>query len=287
MFRSISLFLIFCVGIISFSFGQSIQIVSKFDNKLTKYYKVDTCRVYENVYNGSQTVQYLRKVILFNKEGNISQEIEYGQSEYDGHTITKYDYNSDNNITRKQILRPERDPIVYDYLYEGRKWKSMVVTYPYLREFDIQTNDNGLVLGILVKSMVPQRDSITGEPTGKEIFGVMEEYEYKYNRNYKVVKEIYNYLGNPVHILTYQYTPNGYGPPISMNFFKADGKTPEITTTYTYDPTGFLIMEVTKDHVTGYTNTLEYEYAFAWDSPLKEQKPEQTKDQKFWIGNKK
>lgn len=271
---------------IEWTHGQSITLVPKFDSKLTKYYKVDTCRVYENVSNGQQTVQYLRKLYLFNSEGLISQEVEFGQSEFDGHTIIKYDYNSNHNITRKQILRPEREPIIYDYRYTGNKWTSMTATQPILREFEIQSNDVGLVLGIIVKSMIPERDTL-GELTGKEIFGKMEEYEFRYNRFYKVVKENFYYMNEEMNSKVYQYSPNGYGPPLNMSFFKAGEKTPDYVTTYTYDATGFLHMEVTKESGTGYTNTLEYEYAYAWDSPLLEKQPELEKGQKFWIGKKK
>lgn len=266
--------------------SQAVNIVSKFDPKLIKYYKVDTCRVYENVDNGQQTVQYLKKLYLFNKEGYISQEVEFGQSEYDGHTIIKYDYDSYQNISRKQILKVDREPIVYEYLNIGKQWKGMTVTYPYLKEYEVQSNDQGLILGIIVKSMIPEKDSI-GDPTGKEIFGVMEEYEFRYNRHYKVVKENYYYLGTDMHTIVYQYPPNGYGLPISMSFFKPSEKAPEYTTAFSYDPTGFLHMEVTKETVSGYTNTLEYEYAYAWDSPLLDTKPELNKEQKFWIGKKK
>lgn len=281
------LFLIVSFSLYSnFCQGQSISLVPKFDTKLTKYYKVDTCRVYENVSNGQQTVQYLRKLYLFNKEGLVTQEIEFGHSEFDGHTITKYDYDSHQNITRKQILKPEREAIIFDYRNQGKKWIGMTVTYPYLKEYEVQSNDQGLVLGILVKSMIPEKDSI-GEPTGKEIFGLMEEYEFRYNRNYKIVKENFFYMGEPMSSKVYQYSPNGYGPPLNMSFMKPDEKTPEYITTYSYDPTGFLHMEVTKESETGYTNTLEYEYAYAWDSPLLEQRPELQKDQKFWIGKKK
>ncbi len=282
--------LLFLIVSLSFSFnfchGQAISLVPKFDPKLTKYYKVDTCRVYENVSNGQQTVQYLRKLYLFNKEGLVTQEVEFGQSEYDGHTITKYDYDSYQNITRKQILKPEREPIVFDYRNQGKKWIGMTVTYPYLKEYEVQSNEEGLVLGILVKSMIPERDSI-GEPTGKEIFGLMEEYEFRYNRHYKIVKENFYYMGEEMSSKVYQYPPNGYGAPLSMSYFKFGEKVPEYITTYSYDPTGFLHMEVTKESGTGYTNTLEYEYAYAWDSPLLEEKPELQREQKFWIGKKK
>lgn len=283
-------FLLLIVSIYTFSdysHAQAFNIVSKFDNKLTKYYKVDTCRVYENVNNGQQTVQYLRKLYLFNSEGLVSQEVEFGQSEYDGHTITKYSYDSYQNIIRKQILRPEREPIIYDYYYVDKKWERMTVNYPVHKEYTIQTTDNGLVIGILVRSLTPKIDPLTGEFMGKDTFAVTEEYEYRYNRHYKVVKENYYYMSKDMHTIVYQFSPNGFGPPLNMSMFKPQEKTPVYTTTYSYDPTGFLHMEVTKDTDNGYTNTLEYEYAYAWDSPLHQNRPELQKEQKFWIGKKK
>ncbi|MCO5234128.1 MAG: hypothetical protein LC105_13170 [Chitinophagales bacterium] len=248
---------------------------------------MDTCRVYENVSDGTQTTQYLRKIYLFNGLGNIAQEVEFGVNEYDGHTIIKYEYNSNGLISRKQILRPERDPIEYIYYNSGNKWLKMSTIYPYPKDYEIQSNEQGLILGILGKAMVPERDSLTGELTGKEIYGTMEEYEYRYNRFYKVVKETYYYLGRDIHTITYQYPPNGYGLPLSMSYFKEDSKTPEYTIIYTYDPHGFLHMEVNKDITTGYTNTLEYEYSYHYDSPIHEQQPEMKKGQQFWIGKKK
>jgi hypothetical protein len=273
-----------CLLFASFVHGQSISILSKFDPRLIKYYKVDTCRVYENVSNGQQTVQYLKKAYLFDANGNISQEIEFGQSEFDGHTITKYEYNANNLISRKIVMRVDRDPIEYTYYNVGNKWTSMVTTYPFQKEYTVQTNDQGLVLGILGKAMIPEKDSITDEPTGKEIFGVMEEYEYRYNRHSKISKENYYYQGRIVRTITYQYTPNGYSPPISMSYFKEESTLPETTTTFTYDPTGFLLMEIMKDNVTGYTNTLEYEYAYHYDSPIFDVTPELKENQKFWLG---
>lgn len=272
-----------CLLFVSFVQGQSINILQKFDPRLIKYYKVDTCRIYENVNNGQQTIQYLRKAFLFDANGNISQEIEFGQSEFDGHTIIKYEYNSSNLISRKIVLRPERDPIEYTYYNDGIKWKSMVTTYPFQKEYTVQTNDQGLVLGILGKAMVPEKDSITDEPTGREVFGVLEEYEYRYNRHNKISKENYYYLGRLVRTITYQYSPNGYSPPLSMSAYKDDSKFPETTTTFTYDPTGFILLEVLKDNETGYTNTLEYEYAYHYDSPIFKVTPELKQNQRFWL----
>lgn len=278
------LFLFISLFFSSFVYGQSINILQKFDPRLIKYYKVDTSRVYENVSNGKETVQYLRKLYIFDQNGNISQEVEFGQGEFDGHTIIKYEYNSYNLINRKIVLRPERDPIEFTYYNSDKKWLRMVTTYPFQKEYIVQSNDQGLVLGILGKGMVPERDPITYEYTGKEVFGVMEEYEYRYNRHNKIAKENYYYLGKPVRTITYQYTPNGYSPPISMNYFKEDSTIPETTTFFTYDPTGFLLMEVMKDNATGYTNTLEYEYAYHYDSPIFDVKPELKEGQKFWLG---
>ena len=39
-----------------------------------------------------------------------------------------------------------------------------------------------------------------------------------------------------------------------------------------------------KDNVTGYTNTLEYEYAYHYDSPIFDVTPELKENQKFWLG---
>lgn len=278
------LFLSICLLFSIVAQGQSIQLVSKFDSRLIKYYKVDTCRVYENVNNGQQTLQFLRKLYIFDQNGNISQEVEFGQNEYDGHTITKYEYNSYNLITRKLVLRPQRDPIEYNYTNSGNKWLRMVTTYPFQKEYVVQTNDQGLVIGILGKGMVPERDSITYENTGREIFGTLEEYEYRYNRFNNISKENYYYLSRNVRTITYQYSPNGYGAPISMKLFKEESKIPEATTIFTYDPTGFLLIEVQKDNLTGYTNTLEYEYAYHYDSPIFEKTPELKENQRFWLG---
>lgn len=278
------IFLFTCLFFASSIHGQSISIISKFDPRLVKYYKVDTCRVYENVSNGQQTLQFLKKAYLFDGNGNISQEIEFGQSEFDGHTITKYEYNSNNLISRKIVLRPQRDPIEYNYFNSGNKWLRMTTVYPFQKEYIVQTNDQGLILGILGKGMIPERDSITFETTGKEVFGTLEEYEYRYNRFNKISKENYYYLGVNLRTITYQYTPNGYGPPISMNLYKDESKIAESTTIFTYDPTGFLLIEVQKDNTNGYTNTLEYEYAYHYDSPIFEKVPELKDNQKFWLG---
>lgn len=278
------IFLFICLLFASSIHGQSISIISKFDPRLVKYYKVDTCRVYENVSNGQQTLQFLKKAYLFDGNGNISQEIEFGQSEFDGHTITKYEYNSSNLISRKIVLRPQRDPIEYNYFNSGNKWLRMTTVYPFQKEYIVQTNDQGLILGILGKGMIPERDSITFETTGKEVFGTLEEYEYRYNRFNKISKENYYYLGVNLRTITYQYTPNGYGPPISMNLYKDESKIAESTTIFTYDPTGFLLIEVQKDNTNGYANTLEYEYAYHYDSPIFEKVPELKDNQKFWLG---
>ena len=122
------LFLSICLLFSIVAKGQSIQLVSKFDSRLIKYYKVDTCRVYENVNNGQQTLQFLRKLYIFDQNGNISQEVEFGQNEYDGHTITKYEYNSYNLITSKLVLRPQSDPLEYYYSNSGNKWLKLVTT---------------------------------------------------------------------------------------------------------------------------------------------------------------
>ncbi|MCO5230254.1 MAG: hypothetical protein M9958_03765 [Chitinophagales bacterium] len=278
---------IFVLLLFANSKAQSVNIIPKFDFKLVKYYKLDTCRVYENVSNGTQTTQYLRKLYLFNNQGNIAQEVEFGANEYDGHTVIKYEYNSYGLITRKQVLRPDREPIEYTYYNAGNKWLRMSMVYPYPKDFEVQANDQGLILGIIGKAMVPERDSLTGEFTGKEIYGAMDEYEYRYNRFYKVVKETYYYLGRDVHTITYQYPTNGFGSPISKSYFKEDSKIPEYTVIYTYDSHGFLHTEVTKETDSGYTNTLEYEYSFAWDSPINEQQPEMKKGQQFWLEKKK
>ncbi|HZH68174.1 MAG TPA: hypothetical protein VFD65_03155 [Chitinophagales bacterium] len=281
--------LIFILFITSFSLAQSqsIDLVPKFDHRLTKYYKVDSCRVYENVNNGNQTVQFLRKLYIFNSEGLVSQEVEFGQNEYDGHTIIKYDYDSYHNITRKQILRPQREPIIYDYTNIGNKWVRMTVQYPIFKEYNIQTSDMGLVLGILVSSQAAVMDPITGEYTGKEAFMQTEEYEFRYNRFNKIAKVNYFYMNKEIHNIVYEYSNSGYGLPLNKSFFKYGEKVPEYTTTYTYDPTGFLHMETTKESATNFTSTLEYEYVYAWDSPILQQKPPTKKRQDFWIGRKK
>ena len=267
--------------------SQSIDLVPIFDYRLTKYYKVDTCRVYENVDNGNQTVQFLRKLYIFNAEGVVTQEVEFGEKEYDGHTIIKYDYDSYNHVTRKQILRPERQPIVYDYTYSNNRWTRMTVQYPIYKEYNIQSSDMGLVLGILVSSQAAVMDPITGEYTGKEAFMQTEEYEFRYNRFNKISKVNYFYMNKEVHHIIYDYSNSGYGLPLKKSLFKFGEKIPEYTTNYSYDPTGFLHMEVTKESGTNYTYTLEYEYAYAWDSPIRQQEPKLKKKQDFWIGRKK
>lgn len=266
---------------------QSIDLVSKFDERLTSYYKVDTCRVYENVSGGGQTVQFLRKLYIFNENGLVSQEVEFGESEYDGHTVIKYAYNEHNKITRKQILRPQRSPIVYDYNYVGPKWVRMTVQYPIFKEYEIQSSDQGLVLGMIVSSEAPVVDPLTGEYTGKNAFMKTEEYEFRYNRFNKISKVNYFYMNQETHNTIYEYSNQAYSVPISKRFYKTGEKEPEYVTQFSYDDTGFLHMEVTKESETGYTHTLEYEYAFRWDSPKHQQAPPQKKEQKFWIGKKK
>jgi|GEM_PF-4514419 len=271
---------------LSYARAQAVDLVPLFDTKLTKYYKVDTCRMYENVSSDGKTIQYLRKVYLFNKEGLVTQEIEFGQSDYEGHTITKYDYNANGQVITRQVLKPDREPVVTNYTYQDNRWTGMTVTYPFIKEYEVQSTDQGLVLGIIGRAMIQEQDSLTGEPTGREIMGNIEEYEFRYNRHYKVVKESFYYYGRDYHVKTYEYPPNGYGPPVSMSFFKPFEKNPEYKTIYTYDGRGFRIMEVTNDMVSGYKTTLEYEYAFAPDSPVHDKAPEVKQGQQFWIGKK-
>ncbi len=279
--------LFWLVTSVQFVHAQAIDLVPKFDSRLIKYYKVDSCRVYENVTDGDKTVQYLTKLYIFNPEGFISQEIEFGQSEYDGNIVIKYAYDSDNNITRRQIYRPQRESIIYDYTNIGKKWVKMTVNFPIFKEFEIQSSDTGLILGIEVSSDAAIIDELTGEYTGKNAFMKTEEYEFRYNRFNKISKVYYYYQNREVHNIIYEYSTNGYGLPLKKSFYKYGEKVPDYTTEYSYNPTGFLQMEVTKESATNFTTTLEYEYAYAWDSPALQQKPELKKEQKFWIGKKK
>ena len=288
MVARISLFLLLICSFASNSFAQSLELVPKFDYNLIKYYKVDTCRVYENVNNGKQTIQYLKKIYIFNPDGTIAQEIEVGKDEYDAYNTIKFSYDENQNISRKAILRPGREPIVYDYYYTGKKWTKMVVSYPVFKEFEVQTNDQNLVLGILVWTNIPKIDEKTGEYTNKDTFAVAEEYEFRYNRFNKIAKENYYYKDRGLlHSIVYEYANREYGLPLTKSYYEGDNKEPSYVTHYTYDGTGFLHMEVKKETDTGYINTLEYEYAYAWDSPIYDKIPPLKKGQKFWIGKNK
>ena len=283
--------LIFSIFLYSITSAQSLEMVSKFDSRLMKYYKVDTCKMYETIKGKHETIKYLTKVFIFNPAGNVSKEIEFDIVDHHIIQSITYSYNADQNLIRKTISRPERDPIVYDYLYRGEKWIGIKTTYPYYKEYEIQATETGLVLGILGKAKIQELDPETYEPTGKEVFGTMEEYEYRYNRHYKIVKETYYYMNKGISMTTYQFPPNGYGAPLSKKYYKAFGeqeldslKAPLTITTYSYDGTGFLSEEVTKDNEAGTQNTLSYEYAYAYDSPLKQRQPEKKRGEKFWIG---
>ncbi|MCO5249124.1 MAG: hypothetical protein M9887_09280 [Chitinophagales bacterium] len=275
--------------------AQSIELVSKFDTRLMKYYKVDTCRMYETVKSGNVKTKYLTKIYLFNSEGNISKEVEFDIRTHDIIQTILYSYNGDQNIVRKEIRQSGRESVIFDYQYYGGKWVGMTTTYPYYKEYEVQSTESGLILGIIGKAQTQELDPITYEPTGKEVLGKIEEYEYRYNRYNKIVKENYYYMDRPISTSIYQFPPNGYGAPLSKKFFKVQGtdmvldslKTPLTYTTYSYNGTGFLEEESTKDAEEGTSYTLSYEYAFSYDSPINQYKPKQKVKEKFWLGKNK
>lgn len=247
------------------------DLISVFDPPLIRYYKVDSCLVHLTETSYGQPEKRLAEKYIFDGMGNVTQKITYSSYEDEAPTITEYEYNMNGQLIKSTTQRPERDPIITWYAYRGKFMTGKKVNLPEEREYEIFITDDGLRLGMIGRSLIDEKDTLTGELTGRKIMGNIEEYEYRYNRFNKVTREIFYYYGNEFHNKEFDYGPNGNGPLLSMKIYRNGSRQPDSKTVYTYAGNSLLQREEQTDLVTGDLRILDYEYFYAPSSPMNQQ----------------
>jgi hypothetical protein len=242
-----------------------------FDPNLIKYYKVDSCVIRLTEVAFGEIEKRVAEKYIFDKMGNATQKIIYSAYEDEAPTIIDYEYNMNGQLIKSTTNRPDREPIITLYSYRGKFMVGKKVNLPEEREYEIYITDQGLKLGMIGRSLIEEKDTLSGEPTGRRIMGNIEEYEYKYNRYNKMTREIFYYYGNEFHNKEFDYGPNGNAPLMSMKMYRNGSRQAESVTVYTYAGNSLLQREELTDLMTGDKRTLDYEYFYAPSSPMNNQ----------------
>lgn len=244
---------------------------SIFDPNLIKYYKVDSCVLQLTEVGSGEIEKRVAEKYIFDGMGNATQRIKYSDYEDEAPTTTDYEYNMNGQLIKSTTNRPDNEPIITLYGYRGKIMAGKKVNLPEEREYEIYITDQGLKLGMIGRSLIDEKDTLTGELTGRRIMGNVEEYEYRYNRYNKMTREVFYYYGNEFHNKEFDYGPNGNASLMSMKMYRNGSRQPESITTYVYAGNGLLQMEELSDPMTGDKRTLVYEYFYAPASPMNNQ----------------
>lgn len=252
-----------------------------FDPNLIKYYKVDSCVVHMTISGGDVLEKRDSDIYYFDGMGNVTKHVKLSAYEDEPPTITTFEYNMNGLLIKSEMQRPEMEPIITLYGWRGKIMAGKKVNLPEEREYEIYSTDEGLKLGMVGRSLIPEKDSLTDEPTGRMIMGTVEEYEYRYNRFNKMTREVFYYYGAEFHSKEFDYGPNGNAPVLSMKMYRNGSRVPDYITTYTYAGNSLLQREDSSDPSTGEVTTLVYEYFFAPTSPMNNQPKPPGTPQKF------
>jgi hypothetical protein len=248
--------------ILMLSFGgmaEASNPADLFDPKLVQYYKVDTCKVY--MQEPGDPAKILTFVYVFNSDGLTTQKLKVPQDE-DGDTIvTNYQYVS-GLLVQELTEGAGRTPQEVLYSYRGRVPVKKVVKYYDTKEYEIFSDEEGMILGMVGYGMVSEIDSLTAEPTGNMVVGKIDEYEFRYNRFKKLTREVYLYNYQEFYQIVFDYGPNGNQPLMSKVTYKMGSKVPDATVTYSYGGNSLVSREESKDGETQSVTTISYEYIY-------------------------
>lgn len=253
--RYLLIILLLSLGIIA----KASNPASLFDPKLVQYYKVDTCKVY--LQEPGDPLKILTFIYVFNSDGLVTRKMKVPQEENGDTIVTSYQYVS--GLLVQELTEGEgRTPQEVLYSYRGRTLVKKVVKYYDTKEYEVFSDDEGMVLGMVGYGMVSELDSLTAEPTGNMVVGKIDEYEFRYNRFKKLTREVYLYNYQEFYQTVFDYGPNGNQPLLSKVTYKMGSKVPDGTVTYTYGGNGLVSQEQSKDGETQSVTTISYEYIY-------------------------
>jgi hypothetical protein len=257
---------------------------SLFDPKLVQYYKVDTCKVY--LQEPGDPAKVLTFIYVFNSDGLATQKLKVPYEEGGDTIITNYQYVS--GLLVQELTEGEgRTPQEVLYSYRGRVPVKKVVKYFDTKEYEIFSDEEGMMLGMIGYGMVPEIDSLTAEPTGNTVVGKIDEYEYRYNRFKKLTREVYLYNYQEFYQIVFDYGPNGNQPLMSKVVYKMGNKVPDATVTYSYGGNSLVSKESSKDGETQSVSTTTYEYIYNPASIMLQPAPTLKSGPSLSPGNKK
>lgn len=226
------------------------------------YLKVDTCKIYVEEPDSVGVLQKrLAEIHLINSFGKPAFSYILPKYEDDDTTFIYYEY-MNNKLLTKLKIKPGQDTVTTEmlYNYQGILIKKAVTGYD-RKVYDIAADEEGYIYGMEVNMMLPEVDS-TGEQTDKLVSTRVEEYEYKYNRYQKMVKEIFTYYDKEFHTKIYDYGVTGNGPLLSVLVYKMGEKEPDSKITYEYAANGLIVKETTTMLQAGTEENIYFEYTF-------------------------
>jgi hypothetical protein len=241
-----------------------------FDPKIIQFYKVDSCKVY--VREPGDHAPLLTYIYVFNPDGTIHRKMKLPFYDDEDTLVTTFDY-VNGLLVRALTLQEGRTPQEILYAYRGRVPVRKVVKFYDTKDYEIFTDDEGTILSMVGSGLIPEKDSITGEPTGKSVVGQLDEYEFRYNRFKKKTKEVYYYMYQEYSQSVYDYGPNGNQPLLSKTIYKMGNKVPDLTIHYTYGGNSLLLKEESKDGATQGITVTEYEYIYHPSSMMHQPAP--------------
>jgi hypothetical protein len=254
-------FIIFAFIIISsISVKAATTYLDFMDARFIKYYNIDTCKILvEEEDSVGNMVKRVSEIHVFYPSGQAAVSYKIPEFEDEDTVVTLYEY-ANGLLMASQRMAPGRDTVLTEYFYKNGMLYGKVVTAFDRKEYEIYTNSDGLVLSMIGKTMIPKIDSLTGEPTGENFMGKIEEYEYRYNRFRKVTKEVFTYYDKEYYTKVNDYGPAGNGPLLSQSVYKFGSSTPDTKIVYTYGENNLPSKEETTELPAGAVSNVYFEY---------------------------
>lgn len=262
-------FIIFATILLStLSVSAATSYLDIIDARFIKYHNIDTCKkLVEEEDSVGNMVKRVSEIHLFYPSGLTAVSYKIPEYEDEDTVVTVYEY-ANGLLMASQKMAPGRDTVLTEYFYKNGMLYGKVVTAFDRKEYEVYTNSDGLVLSMIGKTMVPKIDSLTGEPTGENFMGKIEEYEYRYNRYKKVTKEVFTYYDKEYYTKVNDYGPVGNGPLMSQTVFKFGNSSPDTKIVYTYGDNNLPLVEETSELPAGAVSKVYFEYHTRQAAPV-------------------